>query len=84
MIANDGFCKKLPYNHPSILQGAFCGVMFGVTMSAWISLGGILFPGDKAPAPVQVTNCSAFGFYNATRFLNTVDGNVVDNFKPYE
>ncbi|XP_065070850.1 sodium-coupled monocarboxylate transporter 1-like [Rhopilema esculentum] len=65
-------------------KGAFCGVIFGVTMSAWISLGGILFPGDKAPAPVQVTNCSALGIYNATNFPNTVDGKVIYNFKPHD
>lgn len=38
-------------------KGAYCGVLAGVLMTTWISFGAILYPGDKAPAPVSIASC---------------------------
>jgi len=48
-------------------KGAYCGVLVGVIMTTWISLGAIIYPGDKAPAPVSIAGCQNILCYNGTQ-----------------
>ncbi|XP_065070595.1 sodium-coupled monocarboxylate transporter 1-like [Rhopilema esculentum] len=66
-------------------KGALVGVFTGIAMTTWISLGGIMYPGDKAPAPLKVNDCSAVGFFNTSLLKNVgINGTVIYNYKPHD
>ena len=42
-------------------------------MTTWISLGAILYPGDKAPAPVSIAGCNTTSCNNIGTKYTVID-----------
>ena len=50
-------------------RGAYCGVVVGLSATLWVVSGAILYPPNKQPQVVRMTNCSA-GVWNASYWKN--------------
>ena len=47
----------------SILQGAYCGVVVGVSTTLWLAIGAIMYPPNKNAAVINVSGCKQYQDY---------------------